>query len=540
LNHILKYRRIVWIGVFVTFFSLLACNDTGKELVEREREKGEAAESMKTWDEYQGAIPITINAGISYQTMDNFGASDCWSTQFVGKWPESKKEEMADWLFSKDTLSTGQPLGIGLNAWRFNIGAGSAGQADQSQILNSWHRAECFLNADGSYDWSRQSGQQWFLKAAADRGADRFIAFANSPPIYLTRNGLAHGSEDEPENISPENLPAYAKFLVDVTRGIKENTGVEFTYLSPFNEPQWDWIDNNQEGCHMDNDLTGELVRILNEELEGAPDLNTRIMVSEVGEWDYLYGKGDRTGQQIDHFFGVNQNPLKNASRLAPVISGHSYYTTHPSSALIDTRESVWNKASGFPGLEVWSTEYCPLGSADLKQLGWGKWRKDLGMHVALYVGNIIHHDLVHAHVSAWQWWLGISNSNYPDGLIYVSGSKSDGSYNDSKLMWTLGNYSRFISPGAKRIDVACEKKELLITAFTHEERKEFTVVVLNTSEEPLVAKFDWEGINPESLRPFITSDIDAYNLYPLERVDSRSAFEIPALCALTFTGKLK
>jgi len=519
---------------------MLACNDAGKELVEREREKEDAAEALKTWDEYPEAIPVSIHSGISYQTMDNFGASDCWSTQFVGKWPDPKKEEMADWLFSIDTLENGQPLGIGLNAWRFNIGAGSAGQAEESQIQDSWRRAECFLNADGSYNWSRQSGQQWFLKAAAERGVKRFIAFSNSPPIHLTRNGLAHGTQDEPKNISRENLPAYADFLLNVTRGIKENTGVEFTHLSPFNEPQWDWMGNGQEGCYMENDLTLELVRILDEKLEGAPELNTRILVSEAGEWDYLYGKGERTGQQIDHFFGGNQNLINDVSRLAPVISGHSYYTTVPRSSLINTRESVWNKVSGFPGLEVWSTEYCPLGSGDLQQLGWSRFRKDLGMNVALYVGKIIHHDLVHAHVSAWQWWLGISNSDYPDGLIYVNGSKSDGSYSDSKLMWTLGNYSRFISPGATRIDVANDEDNLLITAFTHEERNELSIVILNLEDESLVVQFDWEGISPGSLRPYITSDIETYELYPLERIESGSAFEVPALCALTLTGRIK
>ena len=517
-----------------------ACNDGVKEVEQREREKKVLPTALNSFSDYQGAISIIVDAGLEYQTMDNFGASDCWSAQFVGNWPEAKRLVMADWLFSKDTLPTGQPKGIGLNAWRFNIGAGSASQGDGSQIENSWRRAECFLNADGTYDWEKQAGQQWFLKAAAARGVNRFIGFANSPPIHFTRNGLAHGSEGEPENISEESLGDYAGFLVDVVRGVKEKTGVEFTHLSPFNEPQWDWTGSNQEGCYMENDLTRKLVLRLNQDLEAAADLNTRILISEAGEWDYLYGKGDLTGQQVDHFFGDSQNPLKNASRLERVIAGHSYYTTHPRSALTGKRESVWNKASTYPGLEVWSTEYCPLGSVDLQQLGWNSWRKDLGMQVALYAARIIHHDLVYARASAWQWWLAISNSNYPDGLIYVNNSKSDGFFSDSKLMWTLGNYSRFINQGAKRIDVACNESDLLVTAFTHKELNELTIVILNTSEENMVAQFDLKGISPESLRPYITADIDMCNLYPVENLDTDFAFEIPAQSSITFTGKLK
>jgi len=516
-----------------------SCSDGNKEVEERERPHADIGSSLKVWPEHADAIRISIDPGITYQVMDNFGASDCWSAQFVGNWPLAKKNKMADWLFSADTLSNGQPLGIGLNAWRFNIGGGSGEQGDQSQIVDEWRRAECFLNPDGSFNWDKQSGQQWFLKAAKERGVNRFIGFANSPPVYYTQNGLAHGSETDPKNISPDNLPAYARFLVDVTRGLKDKTGVEFTHLSPFNEPQWDWTGNNQEGCYMENSMGRDLIGLLNQELELASDLETRIIISEAGEWDYLYSKGDRTGNQVDYFFGGDQNPLKDASRLARVITGHSYYTTHPRSALINKRESVWNKVSEYPGLSVWSTEYCPLGSADLQQLGWSSWRKDLSMHVALHVGRIIHHDLVHAHVSAWQWWLAISNSNYPDGLIYVSGGKSDGSFSDSKLMWTLGNYSRFIAPGAVRIQASCDEKELLVTAFRDEANGQITLVLLNISEESRIATFDFEGMDLQLLRPYITSDMQGHKLYPLERFDAGNAFEIPPSCAITFTSSI-
>ena len=52
-------------------------------------------------------------------------------------------------------------------------------------------RAECFLNADGTYDWNKQQGQRNFLKLAKERGVNKFLAFLNSPPVYYTQNGLA-------------------------------------------------------------------------------------------------------------------------------------------------------------------------------------------------------------------------------------------------------------------------------------------------------------------------------------------------------------
>lgn len=62
--------------------------------------------------------------------MDNFGASDCWTAQFFGLFPNAKREQMADWLFSLETATNGQHRGIGLSLWRFNIGTGSAAQGD--------------------------------------------------------------------------------------------------------------------------------------------------------------------------------------------------------------------------------------------------------------------------------------------------------------------------------------------------------------------------------------------------------------------------
>ena len=58
------------------------------------------------------------------QTMDHFSASDAWSMHIIGKWPQEKQDQVADWLFSNDNDANGKPKGIGLSLWRFNVGAG--------------------------------------------------------------------------------------------------------------------------------------------------------------------------------------------------------------------------------------------------------------------------------------------------------------------------------------------------------------------------------------------------------------------------------
>jgi len=205
-------------------------------------------------------VTVNIDLAKTYQHIDNFGASDAWSCQFIGNWPKEKVNKIADLLFSKDTLADGSAKGIALSLWRFNIGAGSAQQADSSGIKNEWRRAASFLNADGTYNWKNQAGQEWFLKAAKERGVKQFLGFVNSPPVNFTVNGKAYATGGK-INLSAGKYDAYADYLATVVKGVKKTTGIEFNYISPVNEPQWDWSDGGQEGCPYTNAEIAGLVR---------------------------------------------------------------------------------------------------------------------------------------------------------------------------------------------------------------------------------------------------------------------------------------
>ena len=140
------------------------------------------------------AVMLSASAGISAQTrytvlpsspeqhIQHFGASDAWSMQFIGLWPEQQQRQVADWLFSSENDEQGKPKGIGLSIWRFNLGAGSAEQGEKAEI-NSATRTECFLRADGTYDWTKQEGQRRFLKHSKERGVPYMLAFSKSAHV---------------------------------------------------------------------------------------------------------------------------------------------------------------------------------------------------------------------------------------------------------------------------------------------------------------------------------------------------------------------
>jgi hypothetical protein len=89
----------------------------------------------------------------------------------------------------KPVNSNGNPEGIGLSRWRFNIGAGIAEQGNTSNIDLPERRVECFINQDSTYNWNKQTGQQWFLNQAKTYGVEQLVGFVNSPPRFYTKNG---------------------------------------------------------------------------------------------------------------------------------------------------------------------------------------------------------------------------------------------------------------------------------------------------------------------------------------------------------------
>ncbi|MDJ1472338.1 glycoside hydrolase [Cytophagaceae bacterium DM2B3-1] len=483
---------------------------------------------------------VIIHLDQRQQYIRNFGASDAWTCQFIGNWPQAKKEQVADWLFSMENDANGKPKGIGLSCWRFNIGAGSA---TQNNISDEWRQTEGFLKADMSYDWSKQSGQRWFMQAAKQRGVEQFIGFTNSPPIQLTKNGKAFSSNGEQANIAPEKYLAFAKFLADVSRQFSSD-GLPFTYLSPFNEPQWDWTGNGQEGTPYTNTEITAITKILDSVLT-TQNLSVKIKLAEAAKLNYLYEKADKPtrGEQIYTFFN-NQSPLYvgNLSHVDKVISGHSYFTSAPAETLKSVRQKV---AAAFPTasvpLEFWQSEYCLLGDQEeVTPSG-----KDTGMTPALYVARLIHHDLAIANASAWHWWLAVTAYDYKDGLIYATKNKTDGQVEETRLMWALGNFSRFIRPGSQRVTVTSDNRDVnnvngvMISSYVSADEKQLITVLVNNSNSDANILPQTEGGSVQKWKPYLTGSGTDETLKPLATITAGQAITIPKKSIVTLIGDM-
>jgi O-glycosyl hydrolase len=384
---------------------------------------------------------VVINANERYQEIEGFGASGAWWAQDVGGWQDANRRHVIELLFD-------QEKGIGLSVYRYNIGGGS-----QDDIIDPWRGAETFEIDRGVYDWSRDANAVWVLKAAQQAGVERFIAFANSPTGRMTISGKANGHPDGDSNLREDMVDDFAQYLVDVVRHLREDEGVPIGWISPINEPQWDWQPSKgQEGCHY---TTGEILAVTRALLAALDKSGMDVHVSapDAGEWKFapvyvqtLFEDDPEVGARLDHF------------------AVHSYWSELRNK--LSLKDYMERK---HPGVKLWMTEWTEMQEG-----------RDYGIESALVMANVIHDDVALAGVTSWQYWIAVSKYNYRDGLIYTDEYKQD--IRETKRLWAMGNYSRFVRPGYVRIGATAENADLKVSAYSAPDGSELVLVAINNS----------------------------------------------------------
>ncbi|MHB1459665.1 MAG: glycoside hydrolase [Armatimonadota bacterium] len=500
---------------------------------------------------------IAVDPSKTRQTIHSFGASDAWRCGFVGmNWPEDKRRAIADLLFSRKVDADGNPKGIGLSMWRFYLGAGNQEQGDASGIGDTWRRAECFLNPNGSYDWSKCKGQRWFLDAAKSRGVEYLLTFANAAPVQYSLNGKAYSDPGRNSmNIRADRMPDYARYLVDVVDHF-HHTATKINYVSPVNEPQWGWESGSQEGTPASNVEMHAITQMVAEGLRDRK-LASKVILGEAGDIEYLTGtkSGTSRSDQIRSFWEPSSPSfIGRLPNVEHALSGHSYWTTWPVASLISSRQKLSRRIADIdPKMAFWQSEFCVMEKND--DVGQGSGR-DLGIDTALYVARVIHHDLVIANASHWSWWTALSESDYKDGLIYLdyeksyTGSRSgnraelqlNGKVLPSKILWAVGNYSRFVKPGMVRVELELDDGRSLLeqatsvmaSAYMDKRSRQLVIVAINYTKEavPFTVKTAVRG------RKFSTYTTSATDDLRMNSVSSGS-LALPARSVVTFVAQV-
>ncbi|MEV5146372.1 glycoside hydrolase [Streptomyces sp. NPDC052727] len=382
------------------------------------------------------------------QTIDNIGASGAWWVNDLKNFDPRVRARVARLLFSED--------GLALSSYRYNIGGGGTG------VTYAPRAPEDFLDPDGGYDWSKDEAGRYFLDAAATYGVEDLIGFVNSAPAAWKTNGKSCGGY-----LKTENEQDFAKYIADVTDHFA-GQGVRLDYISPFNEPTNSFDSCGQEGMLVDVPQRDDIVRALGAE-QRARHQRTSIIAdeststvrfnSEVPQWMTQPGTAQYVAKLAHHTY---DNPGE-AGR----------------AQVYETSKAV--------GKESWSTEICCFGKGGT---GWAQ-EYDPTIDGGLNLSRIIYKDFATAHDSAFQWWVALSemtgsdptarnDEGWNDGLIYYDPEYAkDGNQTlyFTKRYYALGQYSKFVRPGAALHDVTGAPAGVEVSAY---DRNGSWVVVVN------------------------------------------------------------
>jgi O-glycosyl hydrolase len=473
------------------------------------------------------------------QTIDGFGASDAWSMWRIGTWHDSLQSKVADWLFSSDTFDDGSPKGIALSIWRFNAGTGSASQGDSAHI-NLDTRTEHF---------AQQTGQRRFLRLAKERGVPTFLAFYNSPPVHLTQNGLATNTgRGGTFNLKEDAYDDFAAYIADMLQTAEREDDIHFNYVCPVNEPDghWNWLGPKQEGSPATNREIAHIAREMSREFQQR-GITTKILVNESSDFRCMWATHQtdwQRGYEIQSFWNPDSTDtyVGNLPNIAHVMAGHSYWTNTPILKPSDPnyeRRGLYGyrkrlkEAFDQVDADFWMTELCIMSNDEEIHGGGGF---DFTMEVALYVARVMHYDLTVANARSWQWWRAVGG-NYKDGLIRMySRQPAQGSrVRDSKLMWTLGNFSRFVRPGAVRLDMEGQMgvDGLMLSAYRNEDGST-VIVAINYGKKDQLVSIKANATNATAYR---TSDTKGENLKCLG-TENLQRTTLPARSVTTFVIK--
>lgn len=396
------------------------------------------------------------------QTIASFGGSGAWWPLYLKDFPPEQQKNLSTLLFSEDWLH--------LSGYRFNLG-GSGGVEDSVYVSTPTRGVESFMTTNGTYDWTRDPGSVYFLKAASDAKLASITAFVNSIPSALTESKRPCGNA-----LNASNIPQYMTYLTDTLSHLTSN-GFKVDYISPMNEPHNDFGACAQEGMSVDKSLRATVFENLRAYLKASPSLTVQS----------IQIMGDESSQIASNAFPDYPSWLPQAilANHIDALAVHMY--DFPDDAtLLNYRQLVINSSLPSPPPPIKQTEISSFRSAKGLHAAYGSTgpkrmapEYDPGINSALDMARMIWQWLTLVNAESWDWWTLLSNmmpcypstipapncdfspeNGYNDALLYISPAypeTKDYNFYFTKRFWVFRHFSHFLRPGAVRYDIPNE-----------------------------------------------------------------------------------
>lgn len=407
---------------------------------------------------------ITVEENNTYQTMDGFGASITEASAHLYQTELSNQQQisMMTALFDKET-------GIGLSMLRQPIGAtdhcvapytfASSEQADSLPGFDFSHELkEIFPTVEDAL--------------AVEPGRVKVMASCWSPPGWMKQNGSELGMYNNVKGtLKTSKYQAYANYITKFIQNY-ESRGIDIYAITPNNEPDhasYDWPALPMSHTQAQT-LVADYLR---------PTLTQNGIDAKILCWDHSYTTTNyREGSYPLEFY--EDADARNA------VDGSAWHWYEGDEEVM----SVVHKE--YPSKDIWFTE----GSGG--EWGFPKW-KTAFLNQSSCVINIARN---------WSksiifWNLALDENGGPDyyydvnqghdstnrGLVTIDTQTGNWEYNVD--YYTLGHVSKFVDPGAVRIDSTSLDGNIETVAFKNPDGGK-VLVLANLQDAAQTVKIRW------------------------------------------------
>jgi glucuronoarabinoxylan endo-1,4-beta-xylanase len=425
-----------------------------------------------------GPANVVVDPSKTYQTIDGFGGANTWQ-------PGGPLSAAAAKLFFDPDS------GIGLSLLR--VGIDVTGTPLGYNVYSDITLAASY----GARVW----GAPW------------------SPPAADKDNGSVIDGGDlcaaaDSGTCTGDAYDAWSTTLAQFAATVYSKTGVALYGVSAQNEPDYT---ASYASCRYTPDQMVAFLNVLGPKLR-ALNPPVKLIAPEPDRWSHLWAAPNYGN-------AILNDPT--ASMLVDVLATHDYgFSPVPPPANVN--------------IPIWETEVAGIGGNGPVITG-----PSVTIDNGIVVAQWIYNALTNGGASGWHyWWLVSQNSDDNEGLIFQSG-QGPGDAGDvntpPKRLYTLGNFSKFVRPGYKRIDVSgAEPANVEIAAFQDPMTLTTAIVAINgeTKDIPLsLAIAGSSGSTP--FTPWVTSATYDLAMQPMVTV-AGGAFTatLPAQSVTTFVGQ--
>ena len=379
------------------------------------------------------------------QTIDGFGASASFhQAHNLQTFPRKAQEKVLDLLFSTQH-------GAGLSITRNIVGDGGVIE-DGSLWGKPFNGPTPSIEpTPGVWNWKGDEEQIWFMREAMRRGCTRHLSTVWSPPYWMKDNAsVIHGGR-----VKPEMYRAYAEYLSAYVRGYKHHHGIDIYAISPTNEPD---INQTYSSCLWSGEELRTLVRDHIAPVFARDRVRAKLLLGEHSHWTE------------EPYAPSLADPV--AVGRVDICGSHAYTDVNKGF------ESIAFRAGDFPlaraaAKPIWQTEVACFEA------------NDTSIDEALYWARLLHTQLVENQVSAWFYWWAVAYGSRRGALIDLDLEKKQ--YTTAKRLFAIGNYSRFVRPGFRRVSSQSQPLPGLWLSAFHDPRSHGRVIVaVNENERPM------------------------------------------------------